>query len=225
MPKLPERVLVGFVAIGDHRADAAGRREQGGGLRADDLEVGVFAGLRIVDRGELQHLALDDDRRGFGQDAQHVQRAVIDHQLKGTGEQEIAHQDAGLVAEDVVGRCLAASEAALIDHVVMQQGRGVQQLDRCRQTDMPVFGVAAHPGAGESEHRPQALAAGCDDVACQLRDQLNRAFHAAQDGVVDRQQIVGDERAQPVERIGRARGLQVGWSGGCRHALVSMSGR
>ena len=57
-------------------------------------------------------------------------RAVRDHQLEGAGEQEVADQHAGLVAPDRVGGGHAAPQVALVDHIVVQQGGGVDELDR-----------------------------------------------------------------------------------------------
>ena len=42
--------------------------------------------------GQLLDLALGDDGRGVAEDLQHLQAAVLDHQLEGAAEQEIADQ-------------------------------------------------------------------------------------------------------------------------------------
>src|SRR3546814_13042456 len=75
-------------------------------------------------------LALGDYRRGVGEDAQHVQRAVGNHELERAAEQEVADQHARLVAPHRVGGGKAAAQVAGVDHVVMQQGGGVDELDK-----------------------------------------------------------------------------------------------
>ena len=91
----------------------------------------------VVRGDELQHLALGDHRRGARQDLQHLERAVLDHELEGAAEQEIADQHRRLVAPDRVGGGEAAAQVALVDHVVMQQRRGVDELDRGGERDVP----------------------------------------------------------------------------------------
>ena len=59
-----------------------------------------------------------------------MQAAVLDHQLERPAEQEIADQHAGRIAPDEVGGALAAARAGAVDDVVVEQGRGVDELDR-----------------------------------------------------------------------------------------------
>ena len=62
-------------------------RQSGG---ADDREVALLAGLDLALGGELVDLALGDHRARMTQDLQHLEAAVLDHQLERAGEQEIA---------------------------------------------------------------------------------------------------------------------------------------
>ena len=96
-------------------------------------------------------------------------------------EQEIADQDRRLVAPDRVGGIAAAAQIARIDDIVMQQGRGVDELDRGGEGDVALAAIAAQPRAGQGQHRPQPLAAAGDDMAGELRDQRHRALHALDD--------------------------------------------
>ena len=101
------------------------------------------------------------------------ERADIDHHLEGLAEQEIADEHAGLVAPQQPGRGLAAAEVALVDHIVMQQRRGVHELHGGREPHMAVAVIAAQLGGGEGQHRAQALAAGIDQMPGKLGDQLD----------------------------------------------------
>ena len=147
----------------------------------DDREIVGFGGRRVAGRHQLHDLALGDHRRGARQDFEDAQGAVGDHQLERPAEQEIADQHRRLVAPHRVGGVAAAAQIAGVDDIVVQQGRGVDELDRGGERDVAVAAIAAHPGAGERQHRPQPLAAAGDDVAGELRDQRHRALHAFDD--------------------------------------------
>jgi hypothetical protein len=177
----------------DDCADPRGGREQRRGLGADDLQIGFLAGCRVVGGHELQHFALGDHGGRLGQDLEHLQRPVGDHQLEGAGEQEVADQHRGLVAPQRIGAVAAAAQHRLVDHVVMQQGRGMDEFDAGGQRDVTVALEAAELGRGEGEHRPQALAAGRDEVSGELRDERDRALHVVDDDLVDPPQVVEDQ--------------------------------
>ena len=61
--------------------------------------------------------------------------------------------------------------------------------------------VAAEPRRGEGEERAQALAAGGDDMAGELRDELHIALHVLDDQLVDAGEIRADQVGQTVQRI------------------------
>ena len=137
MPNRARAAHSAGAAVGDDPADFAGGREQGGGLAADDLEIAVLGGGEVVLRGQLQHLALGDGGGGAAEDAQYLERAVLDHQLKGAGEKEIADQHGGLIAEHGIGAGGPAAQLEFVDHIVMQQRGGVDELDAGGELDMP----------------------------------------------------------------------------------------
>jgi hypothetical protein len=60
--------------------------------------------------------------------------------------------------------CLAAAGLRAVDHVVVQQRRGVDELDRGGELVVARALVADQLGPGEREHRPHALAAAGDQV-------------------------------------------------------------
>ena len=203
--RLSQRLALGGGAVGHDGADLGGRGEQLRGLGADDVEIVFFAGVDVVGGHQLQDLALGDHRRGLGQDRQHVERRVGDHQLERAREQEVAHQDRRLVAPKRVGRRGAAAQTALVDHVVVQQRRGMDQLDARGEPDMAFALVTAHPRGGEGDHRAEPLAAGGDDVAGELGHQQHRALHAVDDRAVDRFHVGSGQRRQPFQGRNPAR--------------------
>ena len=121
---------------------------------------------------------------------QHLQRAVLDHQLEGAGEQEVADQHARLVAEQRIGAGLAPPQRALVDHVIVQQRRRVDELHAGGERHVALAAIAAEPRRREGQQRPQPLAAGRDDMRRQLRDQRDRAVHPLHDQPVAGLQVV-----------------------------------
>ena len=52
-------------------------------------------------------------------DAQDLERSVLDHQFESAGEQEIADQNSGRIAENQVRRRLAPAHIAAINHIIV----------------------------------------------------------------------------------------------------------
>ena len=65
------------------------------------------------------------------------------------------------------------------------------------------FAVAG-PARQHHHQRPQALAAAADDVLGDLVDQRHSTVKAAADGLIDRQQVRPDQRADALERLAAA---------------------
>ena len=139
-------------------------------MALDHREILVLGGRRVLGGGELHDLAFGDHRGGLRQDVERVERADLDHHPEGLAEQEVADQHARLVAPDHAGGELAAAELALVDDVVMEQRRGVHELDARRELDVAFAAIAAHFRRRERQHRPEPLAAGSDQMAGDLGD-------------------------------------------------------
>ena len=101
------------------------------------------------------------------------------HHLKGARVHEVPDQDAGLVAEDLIGGIATAAHRGAIDHIVMQQRGGVDELDEGRSFNVSVaVGVTGTAGQNHQQG-PQALAAARDDVLGNAIDQGDRASSLA----------------------------------------------
>jgi hypothetical protein len=72
-------------------------------------------------RGQLVDLAFGDDAGRPAEDAQHLEAAVLDHQLESAREQEVADQHARRIAPDDVGGAPPASQPGAVDHVVVSR--------------------------------------------------------------------------------------------------------
>ena len=60
-----------------------------------------------------------------------MKRADFDHHLEGLAQKEVTDKNAGFIAPQHAGREFAASHLAIINHVIMEQGRGVHEFNRC----------------------------------------------------------------------------------------------
>jgi len=92
--------------------------------------------------------------------------------------------------------------AAFVDDVVVQKGRGVDELDRCSQMDVELPAVGGKPRRRLWPLRPSALAAGLD----QMRRHLGYArrvlgHHPRPDQRIHRAQILAEKFAETVVRF------------------------
>ena len=178
----------------------------------------VFARLDPALGGELVDLALRDHAGGAGENLQHLEAAVLHHQLEAARKQEIADQHARGIAPDDVGRPPSAPQARSIDHVVVEQGGGVDELHRGGELVMARALIIEQTRAGQRQHRPHPLAAAGDQVPGKLGDQRHLALHAIEDHGIHMIEIGGDQLDHRIER-GRARSAD-GMDGGS-HRLRS----
>ena len=191
--------VVGAMRLGlhvgsrQHGGQAAAGLEQLGGLGADHAQVGCLVERGVMHVHELQHLALRDHVGRVGQYLHHAHLAGVDHHLEGARVEEVAHQHAGGVAEHLVGGIAAAPQRRLVDHVVVQQRRGVDELDHGRQAVAARVGATQCAAGQQQQGRAHTLAAGADDVLRDLADQRHVAVQAVLDHAVDRLHVGGDQ--------------------------------
>ena len=197
-----QRCRLGVGSVGHHGSDLACGGEQRGGLSADHVQIARLGCGQIVLGDELQDFALGDGRGGAREDGENLQRAILHHELEGSGEQEIADQDRGLIAEHRVRRCQPAAKQALVDHVVVQQRGGMDELDAGGELDVALASVAAQSCARERQQRAQPLPARGDDVGGELRNKRHRTVHPGYDGAVARLQVRLQHGCQGVQRVG-----------------------
>ncbi|MCY1292700.1 hypothetical protein D9M70_419360 [compost metagenome] len=173
--------------------------EEHRGLGADHFHVGLFAGAGVPHLGQLQHLALGDHPGGAGEDPHDRQRAQLDHHFERARIEEVADQHARRVAPQRVGGGTATAHAGHVDHVVVEQGGGVQELDgRGEQAQIVAF-AAQGLAAEQHQQGAQALAAGGDDVVADLFHQGDAGSELLSDNAVDSGKVV---RHHPIECLG-----------------------
>jgi hypothetical protein len=136
---------------------------------------------------QLQHLAAGDGVGGLGEHLHDAHVVDLDHHLEGARVEEVADQHRRRVAEGGVGGAAAAAQPRLVDHVVVQEGRGVDEFDYRRQlkVDLASWLVAGGAAGEQQQRRAQALAAGGDDVLRHLAHQRHVGVQAPADQCVD----------------------------------------
>ena len=140
-------------------ADQARALEQAGGLQAAALEVALGPDLGVERVAALRELAPGEPDRGAGEqvDATLGPRIAARELGKGTREEQVADRGRGPAAGPGDDRWAAAPKRGGVEHVVVDEGRHVDELDRGRR---PLGAVARRrPGAEQDEHRAQPLAA------------------------------------------------------------------
>ena len=148
-------------------------REQVGGLAPDDVEVLVLGDLEVAVALDLEDLALDHAQRHVGEQAQDLQVVLGERHRHRLRVEEVAEQHGDVVAPAAVHAAAAAAHGGLVDDVVVQQGRGVDELDHRGQQDRALAPVAAQPAGQQQQRGPDALAAALADVAADLAHQAH----------------------------------------------------
>ena len=174
------------------------------GLGADDGEIGVLGRLGVLGGGELHHFALGDHRGGAGKHLETGERANFDHHLEGLAQEEIADQNARLVAPKHPRRVLAAPHVALVDDVVVKEGRGVHEFDRGGELDVALAAIAAKARRRQGQDRTHPFSPRGDKVVGDLRDHRHLRSRPRQNGLIDLGHVASDERSQRLDQaIGR----------------------
>ena len=181
-PKRLEDVDVLGRRVRHHRAEPAGRRDQRARLAADHLEV-VGLGLVEAPGGiDLADLSVAEHGDRLRQDAADL-GAEVGADLGRAGEQVVAREDRDRVVPPDVRGGNAVAGLRLVDHVVVVQGRDVDELEGDRGGDQARVGRVAEVAGEEREHRAEALPAGGQEVVRgggqQLRSRPPRAPCAA----------------------------------------------
>jgi hypothetical protein len=124
-----------------------------------------------VDIEQLQHFAFGDLVGGVGEQAHHAHVVGLDHHLERTRIEEVADEHARGVAPERIRGLAPAPQVGLVDDVVVQQRRGMDEFHDGGEQHVIVAAIASRLRRQQHEHRPQALAAAADDVLGNLVDQ------------------------------------------------------
>jgi hypothetical protein len=109
---------------------------------------------------------------------------------------KIADEHARRVAEERVSRLASAPQIGFVDHVVMQQRRGVDEFHDRRQFMPMPRGFSERAGHQQQQRGPQPLASGTDDVLGDLIDQHHLGRKTVPDDAIHLLHVFGDRSEQ-----------------------------
>jgi hypothetical protein len=111
--------------------------------------------VEVAQRAQLQDLAVGDVGQGGAEDVRDRVAVAGGDVFEDPGEEVVAGQHADAVAEIDRGRVDPASRVGVVDHVVVDQGRDVDQLHVGGQRQMLAdVGRAGRRRAQQREARP-----------------------------------------------------------------------
>ena len=106
----------------------------------------------------------------FRQDLYDGKIPIFRHQFKGRRVQIIPHENAGGIAPDVIGGHLSPAHVGMIDDVIMQKGRRMDEFDDGSQRMAPFPLVAAQRRCRKEQQGPKPLSAAADEMMADLGD-------------------------------------------------------
>ena len=117
--------------------------------------------------------------------ADDVERVVRQRHRHRLDVEVVAEQHGDVVAPPRVHRQPAAPQVGVVDDVVVDQRRGVDELDDRGVQDRAVAGVADQPRGHQQHRRADPLAAAGPDVLADLRNQRDLRLDVAREFLVD----------------------------------------
>ena len=152
---LAQRLLAFVRDLAQHPADLAAAAEEVGGLAADDVEVLVLGDVGVAVLRQLVQLAFDHVQRDVAQHAHEVQRVVRQRQRHRLDVQVIAEQNRDVVAPARMHGQTPAPQIRVVDDVVVDQRRRVDELDD-GGVEHRAIARCSPPAARPSAARPDA---------------------------------------------------------------------
>ena len=150
---LAQRLLLLGADLAEHAADLRAAAKQVRRLAADDLEVLFFGEVDDAVLGELVELAFDHAQRDVAQQPDDVERVLRERHRHRLDVEEVAGEHRDVVAPLRVHGLPAAPHIRIVDDVVVDERRGVDELDdrgvqhgarrRCSRTGAPLISSTA----------------------------------------------------------------------------------
>ena len=154
---LAQRLLLLARHLAQHAADLRAPAEQIRRLAADDVEMLVFGDVGVAVLRELIQLAFDHPQRHVAQQPDDLERVVRERQRHRLDVQVVAEEHRDVVAPPRVHGQPAAPQIGVVDDVVVDERRGVDELDDRRVQDRAIA-LVARTAARPSAARPAGSA-------------------------------------------------------------------
>ena len=155
-----------------------------GRLAVDDLEVLLDRQVRRAQALVGEELPLGHLERRVAEALDDLDLAVREGHLHRLGVDPVAQQHRQVVPPEVVERGLAAAQRGVVDDVVVDQRRRVDELDHRGVGDLLLALVPQEARGEQQQGRPHPLAAALGDVVARLVDERHvRVEVMAEDGL------------------------------------------
>jgi hypothetical protein len=115
------------------------------------------------------------------------------------GVDEVADQDAGLIAENLVGGIAPAAHRRAVDDVVVEEGGGVDEFDESGGFDMGMAVVSAGTAGEYDQQGAEAFATAGDDVLGDLVDERDGALQARADDLIDAEEVWANQGSNVIQ--------------------------
>jgi hypothetical protein len=133
-PYWPRRCWSWLGGAAENAADSHAHREQARRLAIDQIEM-LLQRDQLAEALHLQQFAFDHLLRQFDEHVEDAEIALLHRDLEGLHVEPVAGQHAHRVAPLRVGGGTAAADLGFVDDVVVDQRRGVNDLDDGAQLD------------------------------------------------------------------------------------------
>ena len=180
-----------IVGPGGERAHFTGSADKPGRFAAHHVFIVGAARINTALGRDFENFTRRRAAGGFRETAGQARVAIIGHQGVGTGQQGIARKnDAGNIKQRMRSG-LATAAYRIVQHIVVQQGRGVEHLQRDRQILYALGLMAQQAGREHGEQGPQALAARIKNVPGHRPHRFRQGVHCLVQSAVDAGQLKG----------------------------------
>ena len=126
---------------------------------------------------QLQQFAFAHPSYRIGRDLEVVELSVVHGHQQAARKQVVANEDGDLVLPDGIDRCHTTAFFGLVDHIVVDQCGGVQQLYHGCTDEGPFRDRSTEAGRQEDQRWPNALTALLHDVADDGVEQCRARAH------------------------------------------------
>ncbi len=189
---LAQRLLALGRDLPEHAADLRAAAEEVRRLPADDVEVLFLGDAGVAVLRQLIQLAFDHPQRDVAEQADDVELVVRERHRHRLDVQIVAEQDRDVVAPARVHGQTAAAQVRVVDDVVVDERRRVDEFDHRRVENRAIAVVAAQARRHQQHGRTDALAAARPDVLPDLRNQLDLRLHVPREFPIDLLEIGAD---------------------------------
>src|SRR3990172_7563791 len=180
--------------------DFGTRREERSGFVADNLQICLLIEVELPALLNLQQLTLAHPFYGVRCALQEVVVALLQCQEKSPREEIVAHEHGDLVLPDSIDRCETPPRVGIVDNVIMNESRGMQDLNERGGAERTFRNGPARLRAEEHQDRPDAFSLLADNVPGHQIDETDLGTHGIPEKSAEDLQLVLNGLLDVVQR-------------------------